>query len=399
VVGLLLLVVPLYEYFRFSPVYNPTECGDQVATVDNTGLFIRVKCWNPNPYHIQILTSKRGKAYLRLPGGQLNHFGDLEVIPGSQLPEQGAGHVRIRIDTQLPTLLTFLADRETPLFMELEFDVGVQISFGLFGVLQPVFQTSAPFKKACGLNIRMGRPGPLLCRDSFVGMEPPHVLPKVPELEEPEVSDEVAHAIHGERMRFTADQVDPDQIAAGEQIKNIGMLLLGVPTCILGLVLTLGLLDSKLVGTANSDSLASSPSKEAALAAGGGTPMGMMGCGSKAYRMLYATVASPSPNKLERGFSIESSASSISQTMDNLIRFVSCGRRADSGMVDPLASPASSAPWRGCGGGAPVSRRLFMAPSPCKTVSRSSEGDEGMRMPDLPATLRAVAAAAGGSST
>jgi len=223
IVGVLLVLIPLYACRRFYPIYTTTECGETVTTLDNRGLFVGVTCWNPNPYNIQILTSRRGRAYIGDGPDWANArpFGDLEVLPGSDLPEKGSGKVHIRIDTALQSLFQFVEQRETPLFLELDFDVNVQVSIGPFSTTYK----PAPFKKSCGLNILAGRPGPLLCRDSFDGMVPPHV----------DLID-AQQELGNKPLRFTEDQVEA-QIATTKAMMVAGTLFVLLPTCVLGLCL------------------------------------------------------------------------------------------------------------------------------------------------------------------
>jgi hypothetical protein len=341
-VGVLLVLIPVCAYVRFSPVYSATECGHQVATVDNKGLLIGVTCWNPNPYLIQILTSRRGKAYVGegTDRDKVEQIGDVEVMPGMRLPPGGSGHVHMRIDTQINSLLPFLEEEETPLYMELDFDVGVQIPLGPFGV----YETTVPFKKSCGLNILMGRPGPLFCWDSFTLMVPPSLAPGADGKNDDD-----------RPIRFTADLVNPKSIEKGEQLKRFAALCVGLPSCLLGLCLALGLASPSLPAAPGE-----ADAEVALTAGGGGSPRNMSPLRSSA----------PAP---------------FTDSLVDLFKFVSCGRRGIS--MDRLATPTSRDP-----SGSLTSRRLFTDESSPRKAPVDGDGYAFM-LPGLPPGLRAAASA------
>jgi hypothetical protein len=125
-------------------------------------------------------------------------------------------------DALLPHLLE---DTAVPITMELQFGVGVSLSFGL-----GTWSTSAPFKKDCGLNMAgmlvkeqiysngpsntpHSRLGALVCKDSFVGMR----IPPVGETWDTEEDGQMA---------FSAAQVAPTEISRGEAIKNVSLGLM-----------------------------------------------------------------------------------------------------------------------------------------------------------------------------
>jgi hypothetical protein len=101
--------------------------------------------------------------------------------------------------------------------MELRFNVGVSLSFGLGR-----WETTAPFRKDCGMNMAgilvntfgdnsKGRLGPLVCRDSFdFDLQPLNPV-------KPTLSHDDG------RMRFSAAQVAPDEVKRGEQVKNLSL--------------------------------------------------------------------------------------------------------------------------------------------------------------------------------
>lgn len=222
---------------KLTPVYTATECGHQEAELDqfsvglqtiHVGMNIQVSCSNPNPYKIDILSSTPGRVFI---GGMDNpkEVGKLAVIPGSYLPEMGHGTVRVRMNADISgetsdeLLPHLLADAALPIFMELKFNVGVYVSFGLgsWGV-------TAPFKKDCGLKMmgllvnqfqdqedtrKQGRLGPLVCRTSFTGM----VLPRIGEESETPADG---------NMGFSAAQVAPMEVEAGECAKNVSLISL-----------------------------------------------------------------------------------------------------------------------------------------------------------------------------
>lgn len=234
-----------FIYKKFTPVYTATECGDQIATMDefelgtdtiHVGLLIQVTCKNPNPYRIQILASTPGEVYI---GEDKLKVGSLTVIPGSHLEEHGGGNVRVRMSADIhgqnavDLLPHFLEDRAIPIFMGLQFSVGISIPFGPL----LAFKTTAPFRKECGMNMQgllvssfvsasggQSRLGPLVCRESFEAL----VIPEV---------DDKDYNPSAGQMGFTAAQVAPLEVARGELLKNVS----------LGLVITLSYLLAVLV--------------------------------------------------------------------------------------------------------------------------------------------------------
>lgn len=225
-------------FVKFTPVYSETECGDETAMLDrfefassvDLGMDINVTCRNPNPYSIEILASTPGRVFIELDGKDARsrfEIGTLRVISGSSLRERGAGSVAVRMDAQLSGAETnallphVLEDPAVRVLMELQFEVGVYVSFGL-----GQWGTSAPFRKKCGLQMagllvnrfvdasspdQRSRLGPLVCRGDFEGMRIPGVG------EEERIPEDG-------RMGFTAAQVAPAEVAAGERTKNLSLL-------------------------------------------------------------------------------------------------------------------------------------------------------------------------------
>eukprot|EP00933_Yihiella_yeosuensis_P075713 TRINITY_DN85191_c0_g1_i1.p1 TRINITY_DN85191_c0_g1~~TRINITY_DN85191_c0_g1_i1.p1 ORF type:complete len:482 (+),score=86.93 TRINITY_DN85191_c0_g1_i1:92-1537(+) len=281
--GLLLLLNGLldtYLYFKFTPVYAATTCGQQTAALDKfklgstlqIGLHIEVTCWNPNGYEVQIRHDTPGKVFIgkhrEIP------IGELTMLFGSTLPAEGPGKIKVQMDTELPlenseTLNTlaheFLSASEIPIFLELQFNVAVDINFGLTS-----FGTTAPFKKRCGMKLAglfaasESRLGPMICRDSFQGL-----FDKLPdtgvvnELTAAGVVDSavasVTAGLHSSRsqstnktplfstpgdMEFSAAQMDPERVAMGERMKDICLLGSGSVCYLLGFLLSFSFLKS-----------------------------------------------------------------------------------------------------------------------------------------------------------
>eukprot|EP00931_Biecheleriopsis_adriatica_P118761 TRINITY_DN94089_c0_g1_i1.p1 TRINITY_DN94089_c0_g1~~TRINITY_DN94089_c0_g1_i1.p1 ORF type:complete len:509 (+),score=87.91 TRINITY_DN94089_c0_g1_i1:42-1568(+) len=237
--GVLLICVGLFHTFllwQLTPVYTATECGHQEAELDNFNLGaesihvdmqISVSCTNPNPYKINILSSKPGRVFVGV--GDRKQVGKLAVIPGSFLQEEGTGKVRVKVSVDISgeqsnlLLPHFLSDAAVNILMELQFNVGVYVSFGLgsWGVV-------APFQKACGLKMmgllvnqyvaasdgskNHGRLGPLVCRKSFEGID--QYIPAIGDKSDtPEDGN----------MGFSAAQVAPTEVEAGELAKNLSL--------------------------------------------------------------------------------------------------------------------------------------------------------------------------------
>jgi len=248
-----LLQIQIYR--KFTPVYTETECGNQTAMMDrmslgsdsiSIGLQIQVTCKNPNPYGITILASDPGDTYVQFKD-EANRIplGKLAVVPGSALPQNGHGIIRVRMDTvvrgeQADILLPhMLSDRAIPIMMQLQFKVGVNIAFGFVS-----WSIEAPFKKACGLNMagvlvnqflptdnseRSNRLGPLICRNSFDGLI--EQLPPV---------GEKAETPEDGNMGFSAAQVAPEEVEAGELLKTTSLGISITLTFFSSLVFALG---------------------------------------------------------------------------------------------------------------------------------------------------------------
>lgn len=233
-------------YRKFTPVYTETECGDISASLDklhfdlsdlHVSLLVRVHCTNPNPYKIDILTSSPGRVFVskqQQPLGDLIQVGELQVVPGSYLNEYGTGLVQVRMDAVMPNHMipVFLENSVIPILMELQFKVGIFVSFSGIGS----WATEAPYKKACGMNIAgvfvsrftslfresPSRLGALVCRPSFEDMTIPPIGEAVPA---------------DGKMGFAAAQIAPDEIRAGELVKNMS-LGFAISCCFLGALLS-----------------------------------------------------------------------------------------------------------------------------------------------------------------
>lgn len=225
-----------------TPVYNATSCGHIQAeltdlnmdgTAIRVGLEVSVHCQNPNPYAVEILSSRPGRVLVGAapeePSQARTAIGNLEVVPGSMLPSAGEGIVRVKMNAKLTgessgmLIPEFLGDSSIPILLELRFNVGIKVYFVPF--LPPWSPPQAPaFKKACGLNMigvlvnqfvskdatsKESRLGPLVCRESFHGMVIPPVGESPPD----------------GMMDFTAAQVAPTEVAAGEIAKDASLLL------------------------------------------------------------------------------------------------------------------------------------------------------------------------------
>lgn len=237
-VGVLLLCYGLfntYLFVKFTPVYVATQCGDQTADLQDlslgqsikVALQIQVSCWNPNAYGVAIKTSVPG--YVYLGSNREYQVGRLTLVEGSELPAQGSGDIRVKMDAELSQdtseklIPLFLRGGEIPMFLELQFEVSVNINFGLLS-----FGTTAPFQKKCGMNLGSllvnsgSRLGPMICRSSFF-----------------ELDGQVPHAgvAQSGAMSFSGAQMDPDRIAMGETAKNISIISVGLVCYVFGFLL------------------------------------------------------------------------------------------------------------------------------------------------------------------
>eukprot|EP00434_Breviolum_minutum_P014906 symbB.v1.2.013140.t2/scaffold925.1/size151535/7 len=209
-----------YLFVKFTPVYSSTFCGDQTAELTNfemgetihVSIAIHVVCSNPNPYEVKILTDTPGHVYVGEDRG--TDVGVLTLVEGSALPAGGQGVISVLMDSKIARASSgslvekFLGDGEIPIYMELKFDVGVNIAIGLIQ-FPPM---SALFDKKCGMYIggmferSANKLGPLLCRDTYEELDLPHL----------------GAAASG--MTFSGTHMDPDRIRLGETMKNICIL-------------------------------------------------------------------------------------------------------------------------------------------------------------------------------
>eukprot|EP00929_Paragymnodinium_shiwhaense_P089961 TRINITY_DN50184_c0_g1_i1.p1 TRINITY_DN50184_c0_g1~~TRINITY_DN50184_c0_g1_i1.p1 ORF type:complete len:577 (-),score=98.05 TRINITY_DN50184_c0_g1_i1:225-1955(-) len=232
VASLLFLAAGVFHfslYKKFTPVYTSSECGNQLPTLDrfdigashiHVGLRIQVSCRNPNPYSIKILAAEPGRVFASMDMIQVD-VGELEVIPGSWLDQYGDGVVTVHMNSTVSgeaarTLLPhFLADSSVDILLELQFNVGVTLSFGL-----RQWSTAVPFVKKCGLKVegmlvpQLGdrpRIGPMVCRDSFEELVIPHI-------------GEASMTPADGDMGFSAAQIAPTEVSEGETVKNVSLM-------------------------------------------------------------------------------------------------------------------------------------------------------------------------------
>lgn len=226
--------VNLQLYWKFTPVYTPVACGHQAGTLDDlqmsterihVGLKISVQCKNPNPYTIVIVGSTPGRVYIGPLEDKLE-TGNLTVMPGSNMTERGNGTVHVTMDQTLyghtAQLLVhhMLYDDSIPVWMELQFDAGVYMNFGLRS-----WGAAMPYKKLCGMKVggmlvpdqgAKSRLGPLVCGETFE------------DLVVPPVGAEEYETDTGE-MGFKASQVAPKEVEQGTIAKNmsLGIVIIG----------------------------------------------------------------------------------------------------------------------------------------------------------------------------
>lgn len=212
-------------YKKFTPVYTPVKCGHQSGTLDDlqmidggihVGLKISVECENPNPYQIKIVGSTPGKVYIGPLVDKLE-TGHLKVMPGSNMGEFGSGTVHVEMSQELygrtSELLMhhLMYDEKVPVWLELEFDVGVYMSFGLRS-----WGAAMPYKKYCGMNVgglfradhgATSRLGPLVCGTSFQELRVPDIGAKEYETDDGQ-------------MGFKASQVAKKEVEDGTKAKD-----------------------------------------------------------------------------------------------------------------------------------------------------------------------------------
>ncbi|CAE7769629.1 unnamed protein product [Symbiodinium sp. CCMP2456] len=231
---------------ELTPVYRETSCGRQESTLNDfrlgvdeiyVDLQISVHCQNPNAYKIDILDSEPGIVQIVAGGRPQDRIdvGRLKVKPGSSLSRYGKGTVLVDMNATIQKniserlLPVFLNAQEIPILMQLRFQVGIRLFFGLGGS----WQARAPFNKACGLQM-MGvlvnsfqqdrdrsRLGPLVCKDTWEELLRPGTIPAATE----------ARAV--DRMDFAAAQVAPLEVQTGELAKNVSFSILVVCSCLM----------------------------------------------------------------------------------------------------------------------------------------------------------------------
>ncbi|CAK8991960.1 unnamed protein product [Durusdinium trenchii] len=227
-------IINAYLFVKFTPVYSATVCGDQTAELKNfemgetihVSIEIHVVCSNPNPYQVEILSDTPGHVYVGSDRG--TDVGVLTLAEGSTLPAGGQGVIRVLMDSKIARTSSgslvekFLGDGEIPIYMDLKFDVGVNIIIGLLH-FPPM---TAPFDKKCGMHIggmfqrAANKLGPLICRDSYDALTLAHL------------GEETGG------MTFSAAQMDPDRIRMGETMKNVCILGAGGLSFFFGFFLT-----------------------------------------------------------------------------------------------------------------------------------------------------------------
>ncbi|CAE6933441.1 unnamed protein product [Symbiodinium natans] len=247
VAGWTLMQVNMWR--ELTPVYRETSCGRQESILKEfklgldeiyVDLQISVHCQNPNPYKINILDSEPGIVQIvagARPQDRID-VGRLKVKPGSSLSRYGKGVVFVDMNATIQKniserlLPVFLNAQEIPILMQLRFQVGIRLFFGLGGS----WQARAPFDKACGLQMmgvlvnsfqqdkERSRLGPLVCKDTWDELLLPGTIPAATE----------AKAI--DRMDFGAAQVAPMEVQTGELAKNVSFSILVVCSCLVATV-------------------------------------------------------------------------------------------------------------------------------------------------------------------
>ncbi|CAL1144502.1 unnamed protein product [Cladocopium goreaui] len=246
---------------RLTPIYTATSCGHiqaelqdfSVASSDGAGLdgdAIKVGL------EVSVLALSESKSLCRgdfvfkvqtclvvswwvplgrifkveLPESQGGSRVDVAKWRGRDTASVLEGIVRVQMNAKLSgetsglLIPEFLGDSAIPILMELRFSVGINVYFMPY-ILPPWAPPTAPsFKKECGLNMmgvlvnqfvsaqapgKESRLGPLVCRESFTGMVIPPVGESPPD----------------GKMAFTAAQVAPTEVFAGEVAKDASLFL------------------------------------------------------------------------------------------------------------------------------------------------------------------------------
>lgn len=248
VLGMLLLLIGIYcthLYLRFTPVYSDIVCEMLPPRLTNWSgpetifnhlrleMSSTVKCENPNPYTVILGSSGPGGVWM---GRSRTRVGTLTQIREAHLEADGGGSVTADIEVA-PTAellgdgLALLFGIHEPIYLENNLDIRVDIDLPFGGSIS----MSRSFNKKCGMNMRIssfgGEPvvGPMACADDWDSLG--------------QLPDAVSQV--QDKMRFSAESMDGDEIAEGERMKNLslgsgmavcyalGLSLLAVSVCIL----------------------------------------------------------------------------------------------------------------------------------------------------------------------
>lgn len=178
--GLVLLLLGAWatqQYFRFTPVYSDIECTFDLVKVGNMGfrggfhvnLTITVSCDNPNPYTVEVGTTRHLQVYA---GKKINPVATVFDLPHATLPAHGKGSITAHgqiapTSKTVGPVTSALFGGQIPLYVEIELEVSLSLNF-IFGN----FSATVPFVKDCGLNVQLypiagKNTGNLACADSF----------------------------------------------------------------------------------------------------------------------------------------------------------------------------------------------------------------------------------------
>jgi hypothetical protein len=204
---------------RFTPIYSEVVCHmkpiklDKFVPGDNLHLDLvsTTVCENPNPYSVQMKSSKTERVYM---GQDRTLVASITDIPPTTLPAHGSGTILAKfritptgdmIGSLFSGILGALTGKEIPIYFENRMELVVDISF-LIGS----FSTKRPVDKDCGLNLKVGlgesEIGPMVCGDSFDQLQIPPA----------------DHPMNGD-IRISAVRMAKDDIEKGKEAKDVGL--------------------------------------------------------------------------------------------------------------------------------------------------------------------------------
>jgi hypothetical protein len=168
-----------------SPVYTDVKCSLGKMDIKkmsfeggfNVDLISKTVCVNPNPYAVELKSSKGVNVYMGKKKTLVSHIQD---IAPTVLPPRGMGAIHVHVKSK-PTSAMFgtifgsLFSRQTPVWIENSIDLKIEINFYFMKV-----KLGTAFTKDCAMNVQllrgsMAKLGAMTCGENFDDLEIPPV--------------------------------------------------------------------------------------------------------------------------------------------------------------------------------------------------------------------------------